>query len=54
MHKSGKVELLGRNADEQVSLATTMGVFKDFYKTYLELIYGPNTETFEDLKPKYL
>ena len=40
IHKSGKKELLGRNADEQVAVATMMGVFKDLYRTYLSLIYG--------------
>lgn len=40
VHKSGKVELLGRNADEQVSLATVMGVVRDLHPKYINLVYG--------------
>ena len=44
IHKSGKVELLGRNAEEQVNVTTIMGVFRDLYKSYLEFIYGPQKD----------
>lgn len=40
VHKSGKKELLGRNVEEQVRLATVVGIFKDFYKQFMNLIYG--------------
>jgi len=39
-HKSQKVELLGRNIDEWVQVATVHGVFKDFYRAYQGLAYG--------------
>ena len=39
-HKAGKLELLGRNADEQVHLATVLGVLKDFFVNYVRLVYG--------------
>lgn len=39
-HRSGKVELLGRNIDEWVQVATVHGVFKDFYRAYQGLVYG--------------
>lgn len=45
VHRSGKVELLGRNADEQVSLATTMGVVRDLHPKYISLVYGRYTES---------
>ena len=46
---------MGRNADEQVALATVQGVFKDFYKKYLDLMYGNHGEKgFEGAKPAAL
>lgn len=39
-HKAGRVDLLGRNADEQVLLATAHGVYKDFHPRYIQLVYG--------------
>ena len=45
---------MGRNADEQVAVATLMGVFKDFYRSYLDLIYGEHKESFEELKPGFI
>ena len=35
-----KPELLGRNADEQVLMATLHGVYKDFHPNYVRLVYG--------------
>lgn len=48
-HKAGRVDLLGRDADEQVSLATAHGVYKDFHPRYIQLVYGSYKEenTFE-------
>lgn len=47
-HKGGKPELLGRNAEEHVALATAHGVYKDFHPNYIRLVYGPNRdEAFE-------
>lgn len=48
-HKGNHVELLGRNADEQVTLATVHGVYKDFHPNYIKLVYGTYNEnnTFE-------
>jgi hypothetical protein len=40
VHKSNKLELLGRNSDEQVRLATTMGVVRDLHPKYISLVYG--------------
>jgi glutathione S-transferase len=44
----GKPELLGRNADEQVLLATVLGVFKDLHPNYIKLVYGGLEGTFEE------
>ena len=51
-HKGNKVELLGRNAEEQVALATVHGVFKDLHLNYIKLVYGKYDEnnTFEKAK----
>jgi glutathione S-transferase len=48
-HKGGRLDLLGRNADEQVLLATAHGVYKDFHPKYIQLVYGTYNEnaTFE-------
>lgn len=40
IHKANRLELLGRNGEEQVLAATTMGVFRDFHRKYIELVYG--------------
>lgn len=40
IHKAKKVELLGRNADEQVAIATAMGVIRDLHGRYIGLVYG--------------
>jgi len=54
-HKSGKPELLGRNAQEQVALATVMGVARDLHKSYISLVYGSYQEkTFEEAKARHL
>ena len=39
-HKSKKVQLLGRNPDEWVNSATVHGVFKDFHRAYIKLVYS--------------
>lgn len=48
-HRGNKPELLGRNADEHVQIATVQGVFKDFHSAYIKLVYSPYTQekTFE-------
>ena len=47
-HRGNKPELLGRNIDEKVAIATVYGVFKDFYSDYIDLTYGnyQNSEEF--------
>lgn len=48
-HKVGRVDLLGRNADEQVLLATAFGVYKDFHPALSALVYNTNpTDTWEE------
>jgi glutathione S-transferase len=49
LHKANKTELLGRDAKEQVAIATAYGVFKDFHPNYIKLVYGNYNEarTFE-------
>ena len=55
VHKAGKVELLGRNADEQVALATVAGVIRDFHKEYIKLVYGAYGDyDFEVAKKEYI
>jgi glutathione S-transferase len=39
-HKANRLDLLGRNADEQVLLATVHGVYKDFHPKYIQFVYG--------------
>ena len=39
-HRSKRVDLLGRDANEWVQTATVWGVFKDFYRNYAQLVYG--------------
>ena len=40
VHKAKRLELLGRDADEQVDLHTVMGIFRGTYKTYLGMVYS--------------
>ena len=47
-HKTNRVDLLGESADDQVQIATVLGVFQDLYKAYLGNIYGP--KTYEEMK----
>lgn len=49
-YKANKPELLGRNIDEKVTLATAYGVYKDFHPHYIRLVYGNYNEnhTFEN------
>lgn len=54
-HRSGKPELVGRNAEEQVNLATTMGVVRDLHAKYITLVYARyGDKTFEQAKAEYL
>jgi glutathione S-transferase len=45
-----KPELVGRNAEEKVLLATVHGIYKDFHPAYIKLVYGTYNEqnTFEN------
>ena len=47
--KGDKPELLGRNADEQVWMATIHGVYKHFHPNFVRLVYG-KYEKEEDFK----
>ena len=49
VHKGNRVDLLGRNVDERVDLATVHGIYKDFHPSYIRLVYGNYNEnsTFE-------
>jgi len=42
-HKANRADLLGENCDDQVQIATVLGVFQDLYKSYLSYVYGPRT-----------
>jgi len=39
-HRGNREDLLGRNLDERVNLATALGVLKDFHPNYVRLVYG--------------
>lgn len=39
-HKANRLDLLGRNADEQVTLYTALGVLKDMHPNYVRHVYG--------------
>lgn len=49
-YKGNKPELVGRNVDEQVGLATVHGIYKDFHPIFIRLVYGTYNEqnTFEN------
>jgi len=49
-YKGNKPELLGRNADEQVLMATVHGVYKDFHPNYIRFVYGKHEDFEADLK----
>mgnify|MGYP001220213858 CR=1 FL=1 len=55
-HRSGKPELVGRNAQEQVDLATAMGVTRDLHGKYVALVYGRvgGDQPFEEVKVKQI
>lgn len=55
IHKAKKTELLGRNADEQTRIATTMGVLRDLHSKYIGFAYGRNHGDlpFEEAKAAY-
>jgi glutathione S-transferase len=43
------LDLLGDNADDQVQIATVLGVQQDLSKAYIAYVYGPKTyEEFKD------
>ena len=42
--RANKPELLGRDANEKVQLATVYGVFKDLHGNYIKLVYGTYNE----------
>ncbi len=48
-YKGNKPELMGRDMDEKVKMATIHGVYKDFHPIYIKLVYGTYTpeNTFE-------
>lgn len=53
-HKANRIDLLGRNPDELVTLATVYGIYKDFHRQYIELVYGGYKEaTWEEALVKY-
>ena len=55
LHKSGKLELFGRNADEQVAAATAYGVMRDIHSNYVSLVYGRyGDKPFEEAKPEFI
>ncbi len=49
-HKSKRLDLLGRNVEEQVMLATVYGVLKDTGSAFIQLVYGKydQNNTFEN------
>lgn len=51
IHKAKKTELLGRNAEEQVLAATTIGIYRDYHKKYVALVYG-SKENFANKEQK--
>ena len=40
LHKANRADLMGRNAEEQVMLATVMGVVKDMHPRYIKFCYS--------------
>lgn len=54
IHKAQKVELLGRNCDEQVAIATASGVMNDVHREYVTLVYGRSGKPFEEAKVEYV
>ncbi len=47
-HKAKRTDLMGENCDDQVQIATVLGVFQDLYKSFLTFIYGQ--KTYEEFK----
>ena len=39
VHKANRLDMLGKNMKEQVSLSTAMGIFKDLYNKFIDLTY---------------
>lgn len=39
-YKGKRPDLLGRNAEEQVAVATAHGIYKDLHPNYIRLVYG--------------
>jgi glutathione S-transferase len=54
-HKAGKPELLGRNADEQVQIATVYGITRDLHSAYVRFVYAKYDEnnTFDKAREEY-
>jgi hypothetical protein len=46
--KANRADLLGETADEQVQIATVMGVLKDLTKAFSGYCYG--TKAYEEIK----
>lgn len=48
-HRQKRLDLLGRNAEEQVLLATAFGVYKDFHPNLARMVYETNPkDTWEE------
>lgn len=47
-HKANRVDLLGETAEDQVQIATILGVFQDLYRGFLGYVYGQ--KTYEEFK----
>lgn len=54
IHKTQRVEVLGRNWDEKVIIATADGVVNDLYQEYISLVYEINVNSFEEATEEYL
>jgi glutathione S-transferase len=54
IHKAQRVELLGRNWNEKVIIATADGVVNDLYQDYISLVYEINVNSFEEAAEEYL
>jgi glutathione S-transferase len=48
-HRASRLDLLGRNAEEQVLLATVYGIYKDFHPNLSRMVYETNPkDTWEE------
>jgi hypothetical protein len=39
-HRAKRTDLLGETVDEQVQIATALGVYKDMSKAFVNYVYG--------------